>query len=103
MRAIFIDIETTGLDAKQHRAIDIALKIVDITSGYYTASYESIIKISPEVWALRDPISIDINGFSWEQICTGKEPDLIHKEIIALFTEQGIQRGKAVFICQNPA
>ncbi len=103
MRAIFLDIETTGLDASKHRPIDIALTIVDITTGRYLASYQSILKIAPEAWALRDPISIDINGFTWEQICTGKETAIVCKEIIALFTEHGIQRGKAVFICQNPA
>lgn len=103
MRAIFLDIETTGLDASKHRPIDIGLKIVHVNSGCYTASYQSILKIAPEAWALRDPVSIDINGFTWEQICTGKEVSNVGKEIITLFTEQGIQRGQAVFICQNPA
>jgi oligoribonuclease len=103
MRAIFLDIETTGLYASRHRPIDIAFKIVDVTAGYHITSYQSIIKPTEEAWERRDPISIEINGFTWEQVCLGREPFLVGKEIIQLFTDLKIERGKAVYICQNPA
>lgn len=103
MLAIFLDIETTGLDSTRHRAIDIGLKIIDVGTGETVGSYQSIIKITPESWEKRDPSSIEINGFTWEQVLQGKDPKTVGDEIMALFTSKGIERGKAVFICQNPA
>jgi oligoribonuclease len=103
MRAIFLDIEATGLDPIKHRTIDIGFKIVDITENQVLATFQSIVKQSPEAWAMRDPASIDVNGFSWELIIQGKPPDEIGREIIQLFSEWKIERGNAVFICQNPA
>ncbi len=71
--------------------------------GRTVGAYQSIIKITPEAWDKRDHSSIEINGFTWEQIIQGKDLKVVGEEIIALFTAKGIERGKAVFICQNPA
>jgi DNA polymerase-3 subunit epsilon/oligoribonuclease len=103
MQAIFLDIETTGLDAMQHRAIDVAFKVVNLTTGYYEGSYQSLISISPEAWRQSDPASMKINGYTWEQVAQGKAPTEVRQEIITLLTELKIERGKAVFICQNPS
>ena len=103
MLAIFLDIETTGLDPKIHQPIDIAFKVIDPSTGEVKGDYQSIVKQSQERWDERDPISIEINGYTWEEVQSGKEPDVIAKEIIEQFTEFKVQRGKAVFICQNPA
>lgn len=103
MLAIFLDIETTGLDSTRHRAIDIGLKIVDVGTGETVGEYQSVIKITREFWEKRDLSSIEINGFTWEQTLEGKDPKTVGDEIIALFTSKGIERGLAVFICQNPA
>lgn len=103
MLAIFLDIETTGLDPKVHCPIDIAFKIVDASTGEIKASYQSVIKQPIECWNLRDLHSMEINGYTWEEIQQGKEPELIAKEIVETFYALGIERGKAVFICQNPA
>ncbi len=102
MQAIFLDMETTGLDPTKHRSIDVAFKVVDISAGEMRGSYQSIIKQSPEAWARRDPVSIGINGFTWEMVNSGKEAAQISREIIDLFISLKIMRGKAVFICQNP-
>lgn len=102
MLAIFLDTETTGLDLSRHNAIDIGLKIIDMTSGETVGSYASVIKISPQDWERRDLFSIEINGFTWDQVQTGKDAKTVGKEIIELFTSIGIERGKSVFICQNP-
>ncbi len=102
MRAIFLDIESTGLDPTKHRAIDIALKIVDVTVGYHVTSYQSLIRPTADAWERRDPISMEINGLTWDQIATGKEASTVGKEIKQLFTELKIERGKAIYICQNP-
>lgn len=103
MLGIFLDIEATGLDFTKHNVIDIAFKIIDLSTGDFKDSYESIIKHPPEAWARRDPASIKINGFTWEQILSGKEPKVVSAEIIALLDKWHIERGKAVFICQNPS
>ncbi len=102
MLAIFLDMETTGLDQSKHHAIDVALKIMDVTTGEYRGSYQSLIKQPYEVWLGTDPVSIEINGYTFDQIALGKEKSVVREEIISLFQSVGIQRGEAVFICQNP-
>lgn len=103
MLAIFLDMETTGLDPKRHCAIDVAFKIVDVSTGELKGAFQSVIKQPLSEWDKRDPASILINGYTWEEVCLGKEPQLVSEEIIHLFQFFDIQRGKAVFICQNPA
>lgn len=103
MLAIFLDIEATGLDSFRHSPIDIALKIVDVSSGIEKGSYQSVLLQTPEVWEKRDLHSMEINGYLWEDLLVGKSPIQIKEEIISLFQGLKITRGKAVFICQNPA
>lgn len=103
MRAIFLDIETTGLDPGQHSPIDIAFKIVDMTSLRTLTTYSSIIKHPPDVWEKRDPSSIEINGFTWDAVNNGTPLPTVREQILQIFSERQIQRGYAVFICQNPS
>lgn len=103
MLGIFLDLETSGLDFFHHRVLEIAFKIIDLSSGEQLATYESIVLQSQEVWDWRDPTSLQINGFTWEKLQQGKTEAAIGQEIIEIFTRIGIQRGKAVFICQNPS
>jgi DNA polymerase-3 subunit epsilon/oligoribonuclease len=104
MLAIFLDQETTGLDPTKHHVLELAFKIYDVFSGTMLKEYQCVVKHPYSVWEARDPSSILINGFEWDQVEKfGKEPALIREEIIQAFSSAGIQRGKAVFICQNPA
>lgn len=103
MLAIFLDLETTGLDAKKHCVIDAAFKVIDVSTGQEKCSYQSVVLQPRAAWDLRDPSSVEVNGFTWEKILTGKPIELIAQEIITLFKQVGIERGKAVFICQNPS
>ncbi|MBA3237630.1 MAG: 3'-5' exonuclease [Parachlamydiaceae bacterium] len=103
MQAIFLDTETTGLDCTKHVAIDIAFEVVDMTTNKSKVRYQSLIKHPLEIWQLADPTSLLINGYTFEQISVGKEVQTARDEIISIFTDLGIERGKAVFICQNPA
>lgn len=103
MLAIFLDIETTGLDPYRHTAIDVALKVIDLTLEKEVAKYQSLVKISSDEWGKRDPVSIEINGYRFEELLEGKSIQIIQDEIVALFTSLKVARGKAVFICQNPA
>lgn len=103
MLTIFLDIETTGLDPRQHHPIDIALVVIDHETGEQKGSYQQLIKLSEQEWAAHDPVSIEINGYTYGDIKKGMTIDQVSSEIVDLFTELNVERGKAVFICQNPA
>lgn len=103
MLAIFMDIEATGLDCSQHRAIDLALQVVDISSAKRLQGYQTLIKVSEEQWLKSDPESLAINGYTWEEVQKGKEPRVVGQEIITLLSSYNIKRGKSAFVCQNPA
>lgn len=103
MLAIFLDIETSGLDSFHHRVLEIAFKVIDVGSGQEKLTYQSIVKQPLEVWEKRDPTSITINGFTWEKVLLGQEEAIVRQEIIQIFVDLKIERGKAVYICQNPA
>lgn len=103
MQAIFLDTETTGLDPFKHKVLEIAFKIIDIPSGYEKLSYQTIVKQPLEIWEQRDPGSVEFNGFTWDKVLLGKEESIVRNEILQLFKDHKIERGSAVFICQNPA
>lgn len=102
MLAIFLDIESTGLDSFRHSPIDIALKVIDITTGEEKGRYQSLIRLSPEAWERRDPGSMLINGYLFEELQVGKDILQVKEDILALFQKLNITRGLAVYICQNP-
>ncbi len=103
MYAIFLDIETTGLNPFQHRPIDLAYLIYDIRKERRLAKYQQIIWQPKEVWEQGDPVSIEINGYEYRDLEKGRKVEDISREIVGHFKEIGIQRGKAFFLCQNPA
>lgn len=103
MLAIFLDQETTGLDASKHVVIEIAFKILNLTTNQLLAEYQRIIQQPIQEWEKKDPASISINGFTWEEVQKGIPLDRVRNEVIELFQLHQIQRGKAVIICQNPA
>lgn len=103
MLAIFLDIETTGLDFFRHRSIDFALKIIDVSTGIEKYTFHSVIKQPQEMWDKRDLASMQINGFTWEKVQTGLEEIEVKRQIIKIFADLGISRSRAFYICQNPA
>jgi len=103
MKAIFLDLETTGLDARKHVVIDIGFQIIDLSMQTKLSSYQALIRPSEEEWNRHDPISLSINGYDWETVAKGKSRTLVAEEIKNLFALFEIQRGKALYICQNPA
>lgn len=103
MHAIFMDLETSGLDCYLHCPLDVAFKIVEVDSGKELYTYQSLIKQTKEEWEKADPASLNFNGFTWEKIQKGKDKKDIKTEIVQIFTDFHIERGKDVFICQNPS
>jgi oligoribonuclease len=100
---IFLDTETNGLNAFKHRTIEIAFKIVDIHTGELKEAYESIIHQPDDVWERSDPASLRVNGFTYEDLLKGKKADVVATEITNILQRHRVQRGSAVFICQNPS
>lgn len=103
MQAVFLDLETTGLDCTKHVVIDIAFKVVDLSRNQTRATYQKLVNHPSEIWQKTDPMSLEINGYTRELVLGGDTPLHIREEVIALFTQLGIERGKSVFICQNPS
>jgi len=103
MLGIFLDTETSGLNPNRCELLEIALKILDVTTGEIKASYESILHMTKEQFERSDASSLQVNGFTLEMVQQGRPQETVSEEIIALFKQQGVKRGKAVFICQNPS
>ena len=103
MLGIFLDTETNGLNARKHHIIEIAYKIVDVQTGAIQDAYETTVFVSFEEWKKSDPLSLKVNGFSWDDVKGGKKPQVLAEEIKRSFKTCNIQRGDAVFICQNPS
>lgn len=103
MLGIFLDTETNGLNARSHRVLDIAMKIVDLETGREVASYQTKVSLSRELWDKSDPNSLRVNGYTWDEMQESKPLETVSQEIIDLFSRLGIKRKKAVFICQNPS
>jgi oligoribonuclease len=100
---IFLDSETNGLNPHKHRIIEIAFQIRDIWTGELKDEFLSIVSTTPEEWAKSDPESLKVNGFKWEEVVNGVSPSIVGNQIQQMFAKNGIKRGEAVFICQNPS
>lgn len=103
MLGIFLDTETNGLNAFKHRVLEIALQIVDFKTGEVKEKYEAIISQPAAVWDLSDKASLKVNGFTFEEVQRGKSPDVVAREVTNILQRNAVQRGSAVFICQNPS
>lgn len=103
MLAIFLDSETNGLNVAKHRIIELAYKIIDVCTGKVISQFETKIGLTKEQWEKSDPQSLQVNRFTWNELEHAPCVDLVSATVIHSFHEHDIQRGKAVFICQNPS
>jgi oligoribonuclease len=103
MLGIFLDTETNGLNPHKHKLIEIAFKIIDVETGGLEQAFEAVVFQPKEIWAKSDPASIEITGFTYEQIAEGQKHEIVKAHIIESFQNHGIKKGNAVFICQNPS
>lgn len=103
MIGVFLDTETSGLNPKVHALLELAYQIVDLATGEIKDRYQSIIAPSPEVWANSDSNSLKVNGFTWDEVALGASSTDVKQAVMAAFSHWGVQRKKAVFICQNPS
>lgn len=103
MLLIFLDTETTGLNPEKHRTLQIAYKIFDTVSERFLLEYDSIVSQTAEVWAEADPRSLEVNGFTWEEILQGKTEKAVAAEISEDFNSVLISQKSGAFVCQNPS
>ncbi len=103
MLGVFLDSEANGLNPRIHKIIEIAFQIVDLKTGVLKAKYQTLITHPFTDWERSDASSLKVTGFTWEEVSCGKPILTVSQEIIDCFTKIGIQRKKAVFICQNPS
>lgn len=102
--AIVLDSETTGLDATNHRILEIAFRVLNLSTGNPICSYNSVVKLSEKDWEIANPKALEVNGFTWEKVCReGKRIEEISQEIISLLKEHQINKENSFFLCQNPS
>ena len=99
MLGVFLDTETNGLNCQVHKILEIAYKIVDLSTGDLKEEYQTVVLQPIEVWEKSDPNSLHVTGFSWEEISKGRSSKQIAEHIIDSFMKWGILRKKAIFIC----
>ncbi|MCB1110619.1 MAG: 3'-5' exonuclease [Chlamydiia bacterium] len=103
MLGIFLDSETNGLNLRKHHICELAYKIVNVETGEVLEAFETFVYIPYEEWKKSDPASLEVNGFTWDQLKKGMQPQKVAEEVKLSFKRCRIERGKAVFICQNPS
>ena len=103
MIGIFLDTETNGLNPLTNKILEIAFKLVDVFEGKTLDSYKAIIFQPKEIFLQSNKESLEINGFTYEKVLTGKPEQLVALEIKEVFKKHQIQRKNSVFICQNPS
>jgi oligoribonuclease (3'-5' exoribonuclease) len=100
---IFLDTETNGLNFLKHKILEIALKIYDLSNKQELASYEAKIWISFEDWQQSDLNSLQVTGFTYDEIRKGKKITNVKDQIIKIFQSINIKKENSIFICQNPS
>jgi oligoribonuclease len=103
VKGVFLDTETNGLNWKKHTVLEIALRILDLSSGEELAHYSSFINIGEDAWKKSSIASLKFTGIAWEDIKDAPKIEIVKKDLIKIFKMHKIKRGEAVFICQNPA
>ena len=103
MLGIFLDTEANGLNPQIHKILEIAYKIVNLSTGQVIEEFQAVVTQPIEAFEKSDPNSLKINGFSWTEVSKGLPSETIAGQIIDSFIRLGIRRKKAVFICQNPS
>lgn len=100
---IFLDTETNGLNFHDHVAVEIAIQLIDLANGNLIETYETLIRIAPEIFEKSDPTSLAFTGICYEDLQNGKPLLQVQEDILVLFQKHHLVRKKALFICQNPS
>lgn len=103
MKAIFLDIETTGCDFFKHVPIEIAIVIVDYNANKNKSVFCSSISCSANDWENADSRSLKYVGVNPECVWLGQTIENVSKEIEFFLLRNDISKDNSFFICQNPS
>ena len=85
MLGIFLDTETNGLNAQKNKIIEIAFRIVDVTTGQVLETYQSLVFQEKKEWDQSNRESLNVNGLCYEEVQKGKLPAIVAEENDPLF------------------
>ncbi|NGX56082.1 MAG: DNA polymerase III PolC-type [Candidatus Anoxychlamydiales bacterium] len=103
MFGIFLDTETNGLNPYINKIFEIAFKIIDLYTGDIIDEYQSLIKIDKSIFESSNLKSLEITGFTFEELQKGKDISIIQNELITIFKKYTLTDENSFFICQNPS
>jgi len=104
LKAIFLDIETDGLDPDMHVALEIACVCVNLHTMECLFEYTSFINCSHREWCFgSDPKALAINGISFEDVKDAPQPSEVCNDLADLFLSYELDKTNSVIICQNPS
>lgn len=104
MKAVFLDIETNGLDPDLHSALEIGVSIYDLHNMSCLSEYSSFIRCSQRCWLFdSDERALAINKITFDDVKNAREPSEVCGDLSELFLTYDIHKSGSVFICQNPS
>lgn len=105
MKAVFLDIETNGLDYNRHNVLEIAVIVVNLCTNERLFTYSAIVQtLFGSDWNKSDKDALKISGINSDlMLREGKNSYQVMCELEDLFAEHRIFKGEAFFICQNPS
>lgn len=104
MNAIFLDIETNGLNPDINSPLEICVSIYDLSSMLCIQEYSSLINCSERQYILSsDPKALEINCISLEEVVNAKMYNEVCKDLTEIFIFNEVHKKNSVFICQNPS
>ena len=104
MKAIFLDIETNGLDHYVHDALEIAVVVYDLHNMLCLFEYSSLIHCSEFEWENQSDLgALQVNGIKYEDVEHAKMHKEVCDDLAELFLSYEIHKTNSVFICQNPS
>lgn len=104
MKAVFVDIETTGLDFEKHVALDLCVAIVNLDVRDEMHTFMRFIRCSEQDWENADPEAMKINNILRDaHDIISSSIESVASDLAVFLEDHGIVRDKAFFICQNPS
>lgn len=104
MKAIFLDLETNGLDYAAHNVLEVGVVLYNLHDMTCIHEYNSFVKCSERQFLFgSDPESLAFNGITFSDVSSGKDCSEICEDLTELFLTYEIDRTNAIFICQNPS
>ncbi len=104
MKAIFLDIETNGLDFYINSPIQICVIIYDLHTMVCICEYQSFVFCSERQFFMHsDHSALNVNSITYEDLKNAKTTNEICEELTHLFVSHDINKKNSIFICQNPS